>query len=139
MSSLFGDQPLSDFLRRPLFRVLFLFLLFVIFFILFLPPTFVPSLADGLHHSSIRPLIFAPPSPESLHHRIKAQRPLNKPLDHDHQRGDIWARRADAVREAFLHAYDSYVAYAAPHDELLPLTKTPTDKCVLSPPLRAFL
>jgi len=68
-----------------------------------------------------------PPQPGSHRHRTK--RPLSG-LD-DHRTGDVWEQRADAVREAFLKAYNSYVAQAAPHDELLPLTKAPTDKCVL--------
>ncbi|KAI0690315.1 glycoside hydrolase [Cytidiella melzeri] len=33
-----------------------------------------------------------------------------------------WARRAHLVKEAFLHAYHGYETYAAPHDELLPVT-----------------
>ncbi|CAN1753473.1 Alpha-mannosidase I MNS5 [Linum perenne] len=33
----------------------------------------------------------------------------------------------DKVREMFYHAYDNYMTYAFPHDELKPLTKTYTD------------
>ncbi|OCH87824.1 seven-hairpin glycosidase [Obba rivulosa] len=33
-----------------------------------------------------------------------------------------WTPRADAVREAFLHAYRGYLEHAYPDDELLPLT-----------------
>ncbi|THG95752.1 hypothetical protein EW026_g5958 [Hermanssonia centrifuga] len=33
-----------------------------------------------------------------------------------------WDKRAEEVKDAFLHAYRGYEQYAAPHDELLPLT-----------------
>ncbi|KAL3818651.1 hypothetical protein ACJIZ3_004556 [Penstemon smallii] len=36
-------------------------------------------------------------------------------------------RMSDKVRRMFYHAYDSYMMYAFPHDELKPLTKTFTD------------
>jgi ER degradation enhancer, mannosidase alpha-like 1 len=31
------------------------------------------------------------------------------------------------ILKMFYHGYDSYIAYAFPHDELKPLTKTYTD------------
>ncbi|KAI0306131.1 glycoside hydrolase [Multifurca ochricompacta] len=40
---------------------------------------------------------------------------------------DVWSQRAHAVREAFLHSYNGYLTHAAPHDELLPLSKVPID------------
>lgn len=33
----------------------------------------------------------------------------------------------EKVREMFYHAYDNYMTYAFPHDELKPLTKSFTD------------
>lgn len=36
----------------------------------------------------------------------------------------IWNARAEQVKEAFLHAYRGYQQYAAPSDELLPITNT---------------
>ncbi|PIN26416.1 Glycosyl hydrolase, family 47 [Handroanthus impetiginosus] len=36
-------------------------------------------------------------------------------------------RMSDKVRQMFYHAYDNYMEYAFPHDELKPLTKTYTD------------
>lgn len=33
-----------------------------------------------------------------------------------------WPARADAVKQAFVHAYHGYEAHAFPEDELLPLT-----------------
>jgi hypothetical protein len=39
-------------------------------------------------------------------------------------RGVDWAARADAVKQAFAHAYHGYETYAFPEDELLPLTNT---------------
>ncbi|KAI9285624.1 glycoside hydrolase [Umbelopsis sp. AD052] len=35
--------------------------------------------------------------------------------------------RADAVRQAFLHGWNGYVTYAFGHDELLPVSKEPSD------------
>jgi len=35
-----------------------------------------------------------------------------------------WAARANAVKQAFVHAYHGYEAHAFPEDELLPLTNT---------------
>ena len=39
-------------------------------------------------------------------------------------RGVNWAARADAVKQAFAHAYHGYETYAFPEDELLPLTNS---------------
>lgn len=36
-------------------------------------------------------------------------------------------RMSEKVRKMFYHAYDNYMTYAFPHDELKPLTKTYTD------------
>lgn len=41
-----------------------------------------------------------------------------------------WPARAARVRQSFLHAYHGYEAYAAPRDELLPLSNLSTDKYV---------
>jgi mannosyl-oligosaccharide alpha-1,2-mannosidase len=35
-----------------------------------------------------------------------------------------WAARANAVKQAFVHAYHGYETYAFPEDELLPLTNS---------------
>jgi len=35
-----------------------------------------------------------------------------------------WAGRANAVKQAFVHAYHGYEAHAFPEDELLPLTNS---------------
>jgi Glycosyl hydrolase family 47 len=114
---------------RIIFCVILLFFLFSTLLSIHLPPELIPSrLAHAVHFlpEQYRPTV-TPPSPASNRHRIKPQRPLA-----DHRKGDVWARRADVVRSAFLDAYNSYVTYAAPHDELRPLSKTPSDKCVLS-------
>ncbi|KAG5536813.1 hypothetical protein RHGRI_024294 [Rhododendron griersonianum] len=39
-------------------------------------------------------------------------------------------RMSQKVRKMFYHAYDNYMTYAFPHDELKPLTKTHTDSLV---------
>jgi hypothetical protein len=76
-----------------------------------------------------RPLSFDPPQPGSNRHRIKVEHSITRPDAHRNE--DIWARRADAVRDASLRAYNSYVTYASPYDELLPLSKAPMDTCAL--------
>lgn len=43
-----------------------------------------------------------------------------------------WNLRADAVRDAFRHAYRGYTRYAAPHDELCPVSNVSTNKYVLN-------
>ena len=122
-------------LSRPIFRVVLFCLLFGTFIFMFLPPTGHPRLMGSpnfpAHHRPRPkgPSKLFPPQPGSHRHRTKPQRPLSRP--DDHRMGDVWEQRADAVRGAFLQAYNSYLAQAAPHDELLPLTKGPTDKCVL--------
>jgi hypothetical protein len=127
---------------RSLFRLVLFFLLFGAFLFTFLPSTTqtsrfmlgTPKFSSHRRPTSMRRPTFAPPQPSSRPHRIKAtQRPRPRPLpapDH-HEAGDVWAARADAVRAAFLQAYNSYVEHAAPHDELLPLSMAPTDKCVI--------
>jgi hypothetical protein len=130
-------------LSRSLFRVLLFILLFGAFFFMSLPSTthpgrFMPAgtlnFPSHRRPASKRPPTFAPPQSGSHRHRTKAsQRPVSALDHHHHETGDVWAERADTVRGAFLQAYNSYVAHAAPHDELLPLSKAPTDKCVLFP------
>ncbi|KAI0782675.1 glycoside hydrolase [Abortiporus biennis] len=39
----------------------------------------------------------------------------------------VWAERAEKVKQAFVHAYDGYWKYAAPHDELQPLSNRSRD------------
>jgi hypothetical protein len=50
------------------------------------------------------------------------------------------SKRAEAVKEAFLHAYRSYELYAFPKDELRPLSNLTVQKCVnvSSPPISAY-
>ncbi|GBE86241.1 seven-hairpin glycosidase [Sparassis crispa] len=40
---------------------------------------------------------------------------------------DVWQRRAEQVKLAFLHAYRGYEQHASPHDELLPLSNGTKD------------
>ncbi|TFY73008.1 hypothetical protein EWM64_g11004, partial [Hericium alpestre] len=40
---------------------------------------------------------------------------------------DVWPARAEAVRNAFMHAYSGYLEHAADHDELLPLSNGSVD------------
>lgn len=42
---------------------------------------------------------------------------------------DVWETRAKEVKDAFLHAYHGYEKYAAPFDELLPVSDSRVNKC----------
>lgn len=46
-----------------------------------------------------------------------------------------WPDRANAVKDAFLHAYNGYKTHAFSHDELLPLSHRYVDKSARSPRL----
>lgn len=113
-------RPFPGLFHRPPLRVLLFLFIFSIFFTVFLLPTHAPHFPE---HN--RPLSFDPPQPGSNRHRIRIQRPITRPDAHRNK--DVWAQRADAVRDAFLQAYNSYVTYASPYDELLPLSKAPSD------------
>jgi hypothetical protein len=41
----------------------------------------------------------------------------------------VWEESAAEVRRAFIHAYHGYERYAAPNDELRPLSKGQSNKC----------
>lgn len=43
---------------------------------------------------------------------------------------EVWAERAQAVKRAFIHAYEPYESIAFPSDELLPISKLPINKQV---------
>jgi hypothetical protein len=43
-----------------------------------------------------------------------------------------WAGKAQRVKQAYIHAYEGYQAYAAGKDELLPMTNKSKNKCVCS-------
>ena len=127
--------------RRPLVRILLLsFLVLAILFVPLLSDFDVSRLFENV--SLVSPQHQGPPLPSSTptthhpeqpsRHRIKVQRPIAKPA-HD----GPWAERADAVRGAFLHAYEGYLTHAAPHDELRPLTKSSVNKCVCPLPRTA--
>ncbi|KAH9012123.1 seven-hairpin glycosidase [Lactarius pseudohatsudake] len=118
-----ASQYLYGVLRRPFVRIIVLCLFIIFLFATLLPHTDPPGFfdlvppQDQLSHIPHRPM--GPPR-----HRIKAQRPLAGPMAaHD----GPWAERADAVRGAFLHAYQGYLTHAAPHDELKPIAKLPVD------------
>ena len=126
-----------DVLRRPLVRIILIFLLPVILFVAPLPSFNASRLFENVplvppQHQrpplDLYPLLSPLPEQPSRH-RIKGQRPLPEPA-HD----ELWAQRADAVRGAFLHAYGGYLTDAAPHDELRPLARIPVDKSVCSLP-----
>ncbi|KAH9973544.1 glycoside hydrolase [Lactifluus volemus] len=133
MVTFFQHQPFMGTPRRPILRLVLICLVFGIFFVVFMPPTDTPHFEYTPHFPSYhpppvipsRPVSFPPPDPGPHRHRIRPQRPLPEPGAH--RTDDLWANRADAVREAFEHAYNSYARYAAPHDELLPLAKAPID------------
>jgi hypothetical protein len=43
---------------------------------------------------------------------------------------EVWAERAVHVKKAFIHAYRGYELYAAPHDELRPISNRASDTYV---------
>src|SRR5215471_18672452 len=55
-----------------------------------------------------------------------SERPPSRPTP-----PEVWADRADKVRSAFIHAYRGYERYAAPHDELRPVSNRVSDRYVL--------
>ena len=122
-------------LRRPFVRILLLFIVLVILFVPLLSDPDAPPLLGNFalilpQYQRPRPPLHSSPfntphSEQPSHHRVKAQRPLAEPGP-----DGPWAQRADAVRGAFLHAYDAYLTHAAPHDELLPIKQGFVDKCV---------
>ena len=120
-----ASSPYSSYgvLRRPFIRILLFILVLVMLFLALLPDsdTWQNITLTPPQHQHQQPTYPEQPS----RNRIKVQRPLAKPA-HD----GPWAERADAVRGAFMHAYEGYLTHAARHDELLPLTKSPVDKCV---------
>jgi hypothetical protein len=126
-----SPHSLHGVLRRPVVRMLLFFLALFILFVVLLPNSDEYHLLENVaQHQRHRPHLhsshFISPHPEQPSRlRIKSQRPLAEP-GHD----GPWAERANAVRGAFLHAYQGYLTHAAPHDELRPVSKVPVDKCV---------
>ncbi|KAH9059107.1 seven-hairpin glycosidase [Lactarius vividus] len=120
---MFASQSLHGVLRRPLVRIILLCLFIVFLFVALLhhtdPSSFFELAPPQDRLPSIPPRPMGPPR-----HRVKAQRP---PVDSMAAHDGPWAERADAVRGAFLHAYQSYLTHAAPHDELKPISKLPVD------------
>jgi hypothetical protein len=68
------------------------------------------------------PIEAAPPRPEM--HKNIPESPFIPPLP------PSWAEAADRVRDAFKHSWNGYMEYAAPHDELRPVSQKINDKCV---------
>ncbi|KAH9031564.1 seven-hairpin glycosidase [Lactarius hengduanensis] len=118
-----ASQYLYGVLRRPFIRIILLCLFIIFLFATLLPHTDPSDFFDLVPpEDQLPPIPHRPMGPPR--HRIKAQRPLAGPMAaHD----GPWAERADAVRGAFLHAYQGYLTHAAPHDELKPIAKIPVD------------
>ena len=126
MSLILPTKLFAGVLHRPILRTLLFLFIFGTFFILFLPPIHVRPTNAPHFPVHYRPLLFDPqPGPNPR--RTKVQPPITKP---DAHLNDVWAQRAEAVRDAFSLAYNSYVTYASPYDELLPLSMAPRDTCV---------
>ncbi|KAI9453039.1 seven-hairpin glycosidase [Lactarius psammicola] len=122
-----SPQSLYAVLRRPLFRIILFCLVLAFLFAALLLHTNPSHIFED--NSLVPPQHQRLPVPPHLEepprHRIKIQRPLAETkVTHD----GLWAQRADAVRGAFLHAYQGYLTHAAPHDELRPLSKIPADR-----------
>ena len=67
-----------------------------------------------------KPPLWKPPSGEAAEHAGAPAKPAGPQID--------WKARAEAVKEAFLHAYHGYEKYAMPADELKPLTNSSVNK-----------
>ncbi|KAH7907888.1 glycoside hydrolase family 47 protein [Hygrophoropsis aurantiaca] len=66
----------------------------------------------------------------NYHHRFEADifgLPREEFIEHPAETPEIWAARAQLVKEAFLHAYHGYERYAFPRDELLPVSNESID------------
>lgn len=50
--------------------------------------------------------------------------PDNTHSEEDVVSSEVWNSRAEQVKQAFRHAYSGYARYAAPEDELTPLTNS---------------
>ncbi|KAI0272274.1 glycoside hydrolase [Gloeopeniophorella convolvens] len=119
-------QRFAGGLRRPIVRILLFCMVIGTFLVAFFPP----STTTHWEHPSYFPARRPPPPP------FRAGRG-GKHRTHPHPRPPLpppangtenpWPARANAVRDAFVHAYSAYVAHAAPHDELRPLSQQPVD------------
>jgi len=85
----------------------------VALFLLISPPNF-----------DIRDSIF--PRPRKPHTPFHENTDLPTP----HVGDEVWAERAQAVKRAFIHAYEPYESMAFPSDELLPMTNRSVNKQV---------
>lgn len=59
----------------------------------------------------------------------KAFPPEERPAVPAYTPPDVWDDRALQVKRAFQHAYHGYERYAAPHDELKPLSNNVKNSC----------
>ena len=58
-----------------------------------------------------------------IYYNVGDQRPsLISSVEFNDVPVDVWETRAKEVKDAFLHAYHGYEKYAAPSDELLPVS-----------------
>ncbi|KAH9166879.1 seven-hairpin glycosidase [Lactarius sanguifluus] len=118
-----ASQSLYGIIRRPLVRIILLCLFIFFLFAALLPHTGPSRFFDLIPpQDRLLPIPHHPMGPPRR--RIKVQRPLADPTA---AHNGPWAERADAVRGAFLHAYQAYLTYAAPHDELKPIAKLPVN------------
>ncbi len=87
----------------------------------FRPPHF-------LHGGPDRPPpdFWPPPPPHPFDNAEEEDKPQ---VENEEPKVD-WNGRAELVKQAFVHAYHGYEEYAAPKDELLPISNRSVNKCV---------
>ena len=77
-------------------------------------------------------LLVPPPDLDIRSSRLPPPWQPNGPPPRDLPQPPMWADRAQAVKRAFIHAYEPYESIAFPFDELLPLTNSSVNKQVSS-------
>ena len=107
LESMLSSSSRSVFLRKSI-AVRYLLLSSTIIIILW---TFHTLLSSS--HSPPRPVKPAPHKKDDLTHVLPKRPPRPK----------AWSDAAEGVKQAFLHAYHGYEDYAAPFDELLPMSR----------------
>ncbi|KAI0657795.1 seven-hairpin glycosidase [Cubamyces menziesii] len=81
------------------------------------------SLYRGPHHDDRDPFFHPPHPPPPLGDWHSPPPPFaGDPHSHHERPITKWSKRADAVKDAFTHAYHGYQEYAGSHDELLPVS-----------------
>ncbi|KAI0046504.1 glycoside hydrolase family 47 protein [Auriscalpium vulgare] len=115
---------LSTIARRPIPRLIAIVTILALFVFFFVPNSLESKRFANTPY--VRPPFFPDHPPHERPQRHGHLRPPHPHAKHPHG-VDTWATRADAVKDAFLHAYGAYREHASGHDEVLPLTNGSVD------------